>query len=116
MTDQQQPSPQPGRADVSPVARQRFLETFDAQEQAGVKTYGVTLQTHNGRDFGRDAWEELVDLGKYITGLEMERDDLFDEVVALRTENYALHARVAELEGLPVPGHPDHGRCGGCRV
>jgi hypothetical protein len=90
------------------VARRRFLATFDAQDAVGLETYGQRLATFNGRSFARDAMEELVDLAKYITGLEMEHD------VAVR-ETARLHARIAHLEGKFAPGHPDHGRCGGCR-
>ncbi len=84
MTDQ--PAPVGGRQDVTPVVRQRFMETLERQEAKGIATYGVTLGTFNGRDAGRDAWEELVDLAQYVTQLELECADLRAEIARLSAE------------------------------
>lgn len=55
------------------------------QYNQGLRTYNTPLMTHNGRDAGQDALDELVDAGRYITQLRMEKE--------------ALEARVKELEG-----------------
>ena len=71
--------PTTGRVDVPPVVRERFVADLDARSTKGVETYGRILQTHNGRDAGQDAWEELIDLAQYLTQLRLERDDLMAE-------------------------------------
>ena len=47
---------------------------FYARMALGKSRYGVMLQPHNGRDFLRDAYEEVLDLAKYLRGAIYERD------------------------------------------
>ena len=62
--------------DVTPIARQVFLDTLLEREELGIETYGVSLQTHNGRSAIQDAIEEAVDLWQYLIQIQMERADL----------------------------------------
>lgn len=73
---QQKPISTTQSEDVTPVARQVFLDTLLEREREGIETYGVSLQTHNGRDAVQDAAEEAVDLWQYLIQVKMERADL----------------------------------------
>lgn len=52
------------------------LVTIDiaARKAVGIRRYGTALQPHNGRDSLRDAYEEAMDLTKYLRTLLYERD------------------------------------------
>ncbi len=41
--------------------RALVLDDITAREQVGVARYGVALQAHNGRDYLRDLYEEILD-------------------------------------------------------
>lgn len=92
MTDQ--PMPTPGRTDVAPIARGRFLRMLLEREAKGVQTYGTTLQAFNGRDAIQDALEEAIDLWQYLVQISIEHTELTAENARLRAEN-------AELRGQP---------------
>lgn len=57
---------------VTPIAKRVFLKTLVEREKRGIETYGVSLQTHNGRSAIRDAIEEAVDLFQYLVQVRME--------------------------------------------
>jgi len=84
--DKQQPTP--SNSPNSKPIEERYIvdwgETRYKQYKKGLETYNTPLMTHNGRDAGQDALDELVDAGRYITQLRMEKE--------------ALEARVRELE------------------
>lgn len=82
-----QPLPTPGAVDVTPVARATFLRMLLDREAEGIKTYGRTLQTNNGRDALTDALEEAIDLWQYLVQLGLERESLISEIARLRAEN-----------------------------
>jgi transcriptional regulator with XRE-family HTH domain len=86
--------PATGRVNVTPVAREGFLAMLRQRERKGIKTYGTTLQTHNGRDALQDLLEELVDAWRYAQQSRIEWDDLI-------AENARLRADLAELRGTP---------------
>ena len=92
----EQPMPVPGRVDVTPVARSRFLEMLAQRERKGIATYGTTPQTHNGRNVLLDLAEEIIDAWQYVVQAGIEHDDMIRENAALRAENDALRAA---LEG-----------------
>lgn len=56
--------------------QQEFEATRKAQYDKGVEKYGVTLHSFNGRDGHRDVMEEYIDLGRYMTQMQMEREAL----------------------------------------
>jgi len=45
------------------------------RRQYGIAKYGRELETNNGRDSLKDAWEEAVDLVVYLTQMRLERGD-----------------------------------------
>lgn len=47
---------------------------IDARVEKGIETYGKPLFPHNGRDALRDAYEEAIDLAKYLRQALYERD------------------------------------------
>lgn len=71
MSDRQ-PPPKPGRTDVLPLV----VADLQARAAVGLKTYGTPLQTHNGRDALRDAYEEALDLCMYLRQEMEQREDL----------------------------------------
>ncbi len=52
---------------------QALTKALDAREAKGIATYGVSLQSHNGRDVVQDALEEGLDLLIYLTQAYIER-------------------------------------------
>lgn len=70
MSDQSQPMPQPGEEDVT----RAVIDDLRRRERKGIETYGTPLQTHNGRDALRDAYEEVLDLAQYLKQAIMERE------------------------------------------
>lgn len=82
MTDEQ-PFPEPGGTPVEPVVRHWFNDTLTERTEQGLRTYRARLTTHNGRDAGQDAWEELVDLAQYLTQLRLEHADALAEIKRL---------------------------------
>lgn len=65
-----QPAPTPGRQDVTPLV----MADLQARSDAGLRTYGTRLQTHNGRDALVDAYQEALDLCCYLRQAIAERD------------------------------------------
>jgi len=83
---QQNPVTNDRSRDVTPVAEQEFVKAIREREQVGIATYGVSLQTHNGRDAIQDAMEEVVDLWQYIVQIKMEAADLKQQLSIDRDE------------------------------
>lgn len=78
-----------------------FREAHAAQRAKGLETYGHPLPVVSDRPGGhyRDALQELVDLGMYVTALEMDRERLrasVDRLVA------ALEAVVAARDKADI--------------
>lgn len=72
-----QPLPKPGQINVQRVLAAVVME----RETYGRKKYGRPLETHNGRDALKDAWEEAVDLTTHLTQMRLERGDDMTEFV-----------------------------------
>lgn len=66
-----QPLPHVGRDDVFNALTHALRE----RRRYGVVKYGRALETHNGRDALKDAWEEAADLLAYLTQARLERGD-----------------------------------------
>jgi len=76
---EEQPLPTPGKDEVMP----RVLADLKKRQEVGLERYGSTLQTFNGRDALRDAYEEALDLVQYLAQAIMERENKNDRYVAL---------------------------------
>ena len=105
-----QADPTLGKVDVSPIALNLFLETFERQEKAGIETYGTTLQTHNGRSCYRDALEEMVDSIKYLVQGWLESQDKDREITELSTQCAEQSKRIHELETVRLKLHDENQR------
>lgn len=70
--------------DVTSEVLRLFPKLLSAQMTKGIRTYGHTLKTFNGRDAGQDAAEELIDAFCYLVQLQMEHRDLLAENECLR--------------------------------
>jgi hypothetical protein len=64
-----QPSPKPGKIDVTPLV----MADLQSRSDVGLETYGVRLQTHNGRDALLDAYHEGLDMCLYLKQAILER-------------------------------------------
>lgn len=62
--------PTPGQQDVT----EAVIADLQARTALGIERYGTPLQTFNGRDALRDAYEEVLDAAKYLKQALMERD------------------------------------------
>lgn len=66
-----QPSP---TANKNPLIKDLVIKDIRDRSKVGFQRYGMYLQAHNGRDALRDAYEEAVDLVKYLRQALFERD------------------------------------------
>ena len=69
VSDQPQPTP-----NELPAVGELVIADIRERVRVGCERYGVPLQPHNGRDALRDAYEEAIDLAKYLRQLLYERD------------------------------------------
>lgn len=72
--ERDQPLPQPGRIPVQEV----MIRAIEERRAYGKRKYGRALETHNGRDALKDAWEEALDLFTYLTQVRLERGDVIE--------------------------------------
>lgn len=66
--------PLPTTATNSENVSEAVKRDLDARIALGIQRYGKPLQTFNGRDALRDAYEEALDLVHYLKQAIMERD------------------------------------------
>lgn len=66
-----QPLPTPGGVSVQAV----LIRAVEERREYGRSKYGRDLETNNGRDALKDAWEEALDLLTYLTQMRLERGD-----------------------------------------
>jgi hypothetical protein len=66
-----QPMPTAGQQDVLP----EVIADLQARDAFGVKKYGTTLQTRNGRDPLMDAYQESLDQAMYLKQAILERNN-----------------------------------------
>lgn len=69
--ERDQPLPQPGKIPVQEV----MIGAIRERREHGKRKYGRVLETDNGRDALKDAWEEAIDLFTYLTQMRLERGD-----------------------------------------
>jgi len=62
--------------------QERFMDRISREMPArmslGRHRYGTLLQPFNGRNFMRDAFDELLDLSVYLEGINAEREAMMD--------------------------------------
>lgn len=86
-----------GEQTVLATAKADYEKTFDRQIEKGMEKYGVVLKTFNGRDAGKDAFEELVDLSVYLEQLRLEHLALAEILYLIHlNEDYSLPAKIVE--------------------
>ena len=76
----------------------RIAEAMPARMELGKKRYGSLLQPFNGRDFMRDAFEELLDLSVYLEGVAAERKAMFDLLDDLRQADTVEQMRLVRAQ------------------
>jgi hypothetical protein len=70
--ERDQPLPEPGKLPVQEI----MIRAIGERREHGKRKYGRALETHNGRDALKDAWEEALDLFTYLTQMRLERGDV----------------------------------------
>lgn len=71
----QRPGDQPlPKKNDGPAMQDLVIADIEERKQVGLERYGTLLQTHNGRDFLQDAYEEALDLVMYLRGCIEERN------------------------------------------
>lgn len=93
--ERDQPLPKPGGLPVQEI----MIQAIGERRKYGIRKYGRPLETHNGRDALKDAWEEALDLFTYLTQARLERGDILPGMDAEMSEEE--HAR-SEVQGLDV--------------
>lgn len=63
--------PSPGKQTVT----EAVIADLKERTALGIRTYGMPLETFNGRDALLDAYHEALDLCQYLKQALMERDD-----------------------------------------
>jgi len=92
-----EPEPTPGEAEVTPLV----IADLQSRSDFGARKYGTRLQTFNGRDALKDAYQEALDLCCYLRQRIEEEERLEQKVTQ-------LEGRVEELEGeLDARGERD---------
>jgi len=66
-----EPMPTVGKADILPLV----ISDLQRRNIMGIKKYGTTLQSHNGRDCLMDAYQEALDLCMYLRQAIEERKE-----------------------------------------
>lgn len=107
-----QPLPRPGREDVLLT----LVDALTERRAYGIRKYGRPLESFNGRDAIRDAWEETLDLLAYLTQVRLERgEDLSDLTrpqqssaasAMCRHCNHPYHGNAPTVCNIPTRG-PD---------
>ena len=71
--------PIPGKDRILPLV----IDDLERRAAVGVKRYGRFLESHNGRDALRDAYEEALDLCMYLRQQIAERADQDEMLVRI---------------------------------
>lgn len=96
MSDQPTPTPNSG-PHVIDVA----IEMLESRRELGRQRYGTPLQTGNGRDFGRDADEEMADWMIYWAGYRIEHARRIQSLLAtIGKQSEQIKALRSELEDV----------------
>jgi hypothetical protein len=61
---------------VEPRFKEEHESTRASQYNIGIKKYGIPLRTFNGRSAHTDVMQEYIDMGRYLTQMQMEREVL----------------------------------------
>lgn len=86
-----QPPPKPGKQDVTAF----LLDAIAKRREMGLKKYGTSLQTWNGRDPLADAMEEDLDRMQYLVQARLERAEMVELLGAVLDE--VERARVQDV-------------------
>lgn len=96
--ERDQPLPKPGKLPVQQI----LIHAIEERREHGIRKYGRALETDNGRDALKDAWEESMDLLLYLTQMRLERGDHIEgmERLAGSPDGGYPHGSQEDPEGL----------------
>lgn len=66
--------PLPQKNDL-PCVQDMVMADIEARKALGICRYGTVLQPHNGRNYLKDVYEELLDAAIYVRGLMYEQEN-----------------------------------------
>lgn len=92
--DTDQPIPE---TNDRPFIQDLVVNDIEDRKQFGINKYGTALQSGNGRDMVRDAYEESMDLVIYLRGIIDEDHHLELELQRVRRERDLLMKACHEL-------------------
>lgn len=106
--ERDQPLPKPGKLPVQQI----LIHAMEERRDHGIRKYGRALETDNGRDALKDAWEESMDLLVYLTQMRLERGDHIDgmERLAGSPDGGYPYGPEADPEGLVHGIQPGFGK------
>lgn len=101
--ERDQPLPKKGNLPVQQI----MIHAIEERREHGIRKYGRALETDNGRDALKDAWEEALDLFTYLTQARLERGDVIEGMDRLKGHPELIP------ESCLVCNHEPHvaGRC-----
>ncbi|MFJ8006132.1 hypothetical protein [Streptomyces fagopyri] len=99
MTEQlkTRPEDQPLPTAGTECVQDALIALIEERKQLGIQRYGSPLMTHNGRDAGRDAVEEALDLAVYSMQVAMELRDL--RAAVARVQALAVAQQAEGVDG-----------------
>lgn len=86
--------PKPTKNNATPIYR-LVIQDIRKRAKVGKKTYGTYLQANNGRNALIDAYEEVLDLAKYLR-------QRIEEEGSVKIDRRAAWNKRSETEHLPV--------------
>jgi hypothetical protein len=99
------PGDQPLPTGGQECVQDELIRLIEERKQLGIQRYGSPLMTHNGRDAGRDAVEEALDLTVYSMQVALELRDLRTATDRVLTWVAGLDDIARKLAG-PEAKHP----------
>lgn len=80
--------------ETDPKTHAKILTAFLERDELGVRTYGVRLRPHDGRNSLVDAAQELMDALVYLTKHQMEGGEVHREIAVLQHMIFNLFQRL----------------------
>jgi hypothetical protein len=89
-----QPPPHLGRESVNDAV----IADLNKRREGGIRKYGMELETHNGRSFLIDSYQEVLDSALYLRGAIMEEEDREAAVHEMREVQRKLQLLLSQVK------------------
>ena len=88
--------PHRGVREISPL----LLKDMEEKASRGAKKYGLPLESHNGRDAVKDAYQEVLDLAMYLR--QTVEEDLYGRAKAARDIIISVIGQLSVDRNIPL--------------